>query len=296
MSPQRDPFNKIRHHFAKNEDAPYFKFPDHGQISENLITPRNIGFDAHSKKQTPLIDNRNRLNENQPSRVLFQYVIKGKATVITAEGEFAQPHGHAALMVIPSASAYRNPVGLDAEWCFLSCTGKIAHNIGSEILKHTPPVFPISLDSIPITSLIKLLLPQIEYSPSNIYERSATAYRFFMGLADLLINPLPKPSSLETRVFEFIERNYQRPELSVDMIAQSLGVSKFHLCRQFKKQSGYSILNRITENRMQLARDLLLYSGMPIKQIASNCGYAQYNYFFTAFKKHFGHSPKKIRP
>lgn len=83
-------------------------------------------------------------------------------------------------------------------------------------------------------------------------------------------------------------------ELSIDTLAAHAYTSKFYLMRKFKANTGYALHQYIRSKRLLLARDMLR-STLPIAQIASEVGFADYSTFSRAFKEMFQCSPREYR-
>ena len=83
-------------------------------------------------------------------------------------------------------------------------------------------------------------------------------------------------------------------ELSIDALAAHTYTSKFYLMRKFKADTGYALHQYIRSKRLLLARDMLR-SDLPIAQIASEVGFADYSTFSRAFKEMFKCSPREYR-
>ncbi len=82
--------------------------------------------------------------------------------------------------------------------------------------------------------------------------------------------------------------------LSIDTLAAHTYTSKFYLMRKFKADTGYALHQYIRSKRLLLARDMLR-SDLPIAQIASEVGFADYSTFSRAFKEMFQCSPREYR-
>ncbi|TYP71060.1 response regulator transcription factor [Paenibacillus methanolicus] len=89
----------------------------------------------------------------------------------------------------------------------------------------------------------------------------------------------------------FIKENYSDPELTTQKIAAHSNFSHTYLCALFKKHTGKTLNEYITEVRMERAKELLKDSDLKLYEIASSIGYPGANYFSTLFKKHTGCSP-----
>ncbi len=97
-----------------------------------------------------------------------------------------------------------------------------------------------------------------------------------------------------TYLIHYINNNYTT-DLSLEFLTKFFGFSKYHLCRIFKKYTGYTIVGYITALRINRAKELLKTTSLPANKIGSMVGIADTNYFYRLFKKHTGVSPKDYR-
>ena len=79
-------------------------------------------------------------------------------------------------------------------------------------------------------------------------------------------------------------------ELSIDQLAERFYISKYHMMRRFRQETGYSIHGYLTEKRLLLAQQLLARGCTPA-EAAMQAGYQDYSTFSRAYKKQFGRSP-----
>lgn len=93
----------------------------------------------------------------------------------------------------------------------------------------------------------------------------------------------------------FILWNYQKPELSIQLIAQHVDLSPNYLCSLFKKQTGSTVNDFIIKIRMDKAKILLEKSDLRLYEIAERVGLSDANYFSTLFKNEYGCSPSNYR-
>ncbi|MEO1672090.1 MAG: response regulator [Cyanobacteria bacterium J06631_2] len=104
----------------------------------------------------------------------------------------------------------------------------------------------------------------------------------------------PAGCSKTSKVFEFIEANFNRP-LELKEVASSLGYSSAYLTNLVRQKTGRTIKQWIIERRMYEARQLLLDTDKAIAQIATNTGYLDTSYFIRQFKQLHGTSPNLWR-
>ena len=79
-------------------------------------------------------------------------------------------------------------------------------------------------------------------------------------------------------------------ELSIDQLAERFYISKYHMMRRFRQETGYSVHGYLTEKRLLLAQQLLARGCTPA-EAAVRAGYQDYSTFSRAYKKQFGRSP-----
>lgn len=93
-------------------------------------------------------------------------------------------------------------------------------------------------------------------------------------------------------VVDYINANLLS-DLSLDMIAETFFISKFHLERIFKKKMSITVHNYIIQRRLTLARQKL-YDGASPTRIYKMCGFANYSTFYRAFQKMYNITPKQF--
>lgn len=81
-------------------------------------------------------------------------------------------------------------------------------------------------------------------------------------------------------------------DMTVDFLAERYYISKYHLMRKFKEETGYSIHQYILEKRMIMAKDMLV-KGAPASAAALDCGFKDYSTFHRVFKKKMNVSPSE---
>ncbi len=95
-------------------------------------------------------------------------------------------------------------------------------------------------------------------------------------------------------VREYIEAHIQE-KISVGDLARLVHVNEQHLMRIFKKATGQSILEYITERRIIIASNLLKDTDYSINFISDCVGCENYSYFTRIFKKYTGFTPREYR-
>jgi YesN/AraC family two-component response regulator len=94
------------------------------------------------------------------------------------------------------------------------------------------------------------------------------------------------------RIMECINKNLNNSDLSVDMIADTVGISRVHLHRKMKDLTGQTPHDFIRNIRLKKAAQLLANRGMNVTEVMYACGFANSASFSTVFKKFYGMSPR----
>lgn len=98
------------------------------------------------------------------------------------------------------------------------------------------------------------------------------------------------------RIMEIIRKNLSDENLSVNGIAEQVGVTPSHLSRYFKHQMGAGVLEYIHQSRVELAKDMLKNSPeVKIRDVAVRSGFCNITTFIRVFKKYEGMTPGQYR-
>ena len=79
-------------------------------------------------------------------------------------------------------------------------------------------------------------------------------------------------------------------DMDADAIARQFFISKYHMMRQFREETGTTIHLYLTQKRLMLARSLI-EGGMRATEACYRSGFRSYSSFTRACAKHFGATP-----
>ena len=158
--------------------------------------------------------------------------------------------------------------------------------------------------------LFKLQVENKERLKDNIIqlrkynEQPATAAELkcqllFFTLLDTILEGVRQHDEKENgysieEVLHFIHEHYQE-RLSVTDIANHFKIDRRHLAYIFKRYTGMSPLNYLTEYRIRRSKDLLRQEEYSITKVAELVGFEDNLYFSRIFKKRTGYSPSSYR-
>ena len=107
------------------------------------------------------------------------------------------------------------------------------------------------------------------------------------------ISSLPAPFSPKDEkireILRYIDRNLSE-ELSIDALASKFYISKYHMMRRFREETGSSIHTYLSDKRLLWARDMIK-DGVSATDACFRSGFRSYSAFSRAFGKLFGVTP-----
>jgi len=103
-----------------------------------------------------------------------------------------------------------------------------------------------------------------------------------------------KSQTVVGRVKAYITQHINQ-DISRDDIANHVFLNPDYLTRLFKKETGLSISDYLLQERMKIAKELLMKTDMSVKDIALEVGYSNFSHFSKIFKKSTNMNPKDFR-
>ena len=93
----------------------------------------------------------------------------------------------------------------------------------------------------------------------------------------------------------YIDENYDRDDISLNKVAETVGMSPNHFSSIFSQEMGMTFIEYLISRRMQKAKELLRTTQMRSSEIAYRVGYRDPHYFSSTFKKMQGITPREYR-
>lgn len=110
----------------------------------------------------------------------------------------------------------------------------------------------------------------------------------------LIARKIPAKNFYMTRAVEYIKENYNK-NISVENIADMLGIERSYLSRLFKTYKNKSTQNYIIDYRIQRAKKMFEEEDLNVSQVCTAVGYTNIYCFSRIFKSRVGMSPKEYR-
>jgi DNA-binding response OmpR family regulator len=173
-------------------------------------------------------------------------------------------------------------------------------------LKTRPiPVVFLSAAGEQTDRLQGLLLGAVDYIVKSYANEEEIAARVAISLqrsnfasgeetTDLSLNDSLPSAPLVRAAKKIFLQELARPPAAQEL-ARELGSSEKRLNEAFREQYGMTAYGWLRDERLRMARELLLSTDLPIFEIAQSLGYSNAQNFATAFKEYFECSPSQFR-
>ena len=112
-----------------------------------------------------------------------------------------------------------------------------------------------------------------------------------------LMSNLKASSMYSKPVIKCINYIYAHLHMRITLkdLSKEVSLSESYLSRLFKQETGVSISEYISVQKIETAKNMLMYSDYSPAQIASILGYPSQSYFTECFKKATGSTPKRFK-
>lgn len=104
-------------------------------------------------------------------------------------------------------------------------------------------------------------------------------------------NKKSKNTELKDKIIEYVEQNYRRIDLTVDIVSKEVGISDKYLSTFIKEHTGKTFSSYLDELRIGYSKYCLMNTGWSNEKIAEESGFGAVNSFYRVFKKYVGVSP-----
>ncbi|HML46708.1 MAG TPA: AraC family transcriptional regulator [Clostridia bacterium] len=234
--------------------------------------------------------------ERSPS-YLFQYTLEG-CGVLERDGQrHPLPPGHAFFVRIPGNDLYYQPVQTqDQPWGLLYAMfqGDAIAPYYEHFLASGGAICALDRASRPIQALFALHQSAKRGSIVNSFQASALGFDFLCQLISEASFPKKSRSENTERATSWMEARFASIE-SIENLARALNVSHEHFSRVFARDTGMTPILYLTRIRLNHAMRLLRETGLPLDDIARQCGYADGHYLGKVFRRRIGITPQGYR-
>lgn len=170
------------------------------------------------------------------------------------------------------------------------------------LLKGQPVVFrPESRENNQIQSILNIMLMEFlqaekERIPKNEPLLAGYLYQllFLIAYSNNTYVPYDYADERITKIIQYINENYSQID-DIEGVAEQFYISKFYLCRFFKKKLGISLVSYLNKIKIMEASRMIQTGETNLTEIAMKCGFNSSSYFCKVFKSEKGISPTEYR-
>jgi ligand-binding sensor domain-containing protein/signal transduction histidine kinase/DNA-binding response OmpR family regulator len=136
---------------------------------------------------------------------------------------------------------------------------------------------------------------ELQIRTKNLIEQRQKLREKFSLLMDLKPEDIAASSideQLIQRLLNVFEEHIEKPDFSIEQLAQEIGMSRKHLNRKIQAMTNLSTSDFVRTLRLQKAAHLLKNASGTVTEIAYKVGFNNLSYFSKAFHRHFGKLPR----
>lgn len=93
----------------------------------------------------------------------------------------------------------------------------------------------------------------------------------------------------------FIDENYNRPDMSLTLVADYYGIRESHFSKFFKENAGVNFIVYLSQKRLEEGRRMLCKTDFTLQKIVESIGYSDVSAFSRKFVHNYGMSPGAYR-
>lgn len=221
--------------------------------------------------------------------VLIKWIISGEAAIRVAGRRLSFGPGDVAVY-LPSQPHEFWAVAPVSEMCWFSTDGPLAEQF-AHLLGLRAGVY--SYGAPPVSKIDEMIDSLRDQSLAGRRKSSELALHMQYDVVKRM--PPPQTISVVRQVRHMIQEGLADPDLSAKGIASALHYNRGSLSRMFHRHTGMTIMDCITQTRLQQAELLLLQTDDRVSDIARKCGFRDVSYFTRWVKKHVGRVPHVLR-
>lgn len=164
-----------------------------------------------------------------------------------------------------------------------------SHEEGWQSIQNLCASYHLDTDALKSAVFERPLISETYISSASHILQAVASYLCLERMVSLRQKDLP------VQIDEYISEHFTE-DIDVNHICEKFKIGKTSLYEIAKQNYGIGIAEHIRNLRIEKAKALLLeHPEMHISEIASECGFGDYNYFITVFKRVAGQPPKQFR-
>lgn len=154
------------------------------------------------------------------------------------------------------------------------------------------PDFEYAQQAISLGVFAYLLKSADQEMLENMIRRAITQIRQKQRQSDM---PAGEKKTAQIEKIQFYISEHITEEISRDALAAYVGFTPEYLSSYYKKETGVSLNNYISSEKIRFAQTMLCQTDLPVSVIAQNLGFETSSYFAALFRKNVGMTPREYR-
>lgn len=150
-------------------------------------------------------------------------------------------------------------------------------------------------------SSLELMTKFLEENGIPEYPHEKKAKEYFHELINCLCEDIRKNEDAKRKnrqfgkqVMEYVQQNYQNPDLNISITALHFDITPSYLSALFKEQTGQNLLEYINHTRVERVKELL-EEGLNLTEICALTGFRSSGALIRVFKKSTGVTPGQMK-
>ncbi len=142
--------------------------------------------------------------------------------------------------------------------------------------------------------------PEMDRLADQVHKDGDEIFIYFVDMLKIAMGVRNEINSYQggkilKKALDYININYDKEALSLNMVAENVGASATYLSAIFSQGMQKTFVEYVTEKRIEKAKKLLRQTDKSTGEIAKEVGYKDSHYFSFVFKKLRGCSPREYR-
>ncbi len=235
-----------------------------------------------------------RIERRNSDIYVFEYIIRGKGTVIINNEAFTAAEGD--IYILPKGSSHTYFSDSGDPW------EKIWFNVDGPVIEHLMQAYRLNsiyhIRGLEIRDYFFRLLQTAQSHEEPVKEiLNKTALIFheiLMKISGAVSATGPQVSTEAGKLRDYLDKRIEE-KVSISGLSEAISRSPSQTIRIFKKEFGVTPYDYLLKKRIETARLLLSNSNMQVKEIAYKLCFADEHYFSNFFKEKTGSSPLEYK-
>ena len=237
----------------------------------------------------------NNIHRGATKKTVIQYSLQGCGMLIRNDENLLVPEGSAMFVTIPDNQQYCLPPNSNRwEFLFFELTGPEVARLSEIIIKQVGNIIKIKPNGLVVKTMNEITWHR-ETGFRSAFENAEYTLRLLYSIMEESL----EGNSAEDSKPEFISKisrlALNKSRLTYSDMLECTPYSKEYFNRIFKQYMKQTPQQYLRQYQLEKARNMLKYSPLPLKTIASECGFSDSAHLCRIVKKYLHATPGEIR-